>query len=294
MNADAPEIKKAYRALARQYHPDTRHSHQADDAKFIEATEAYRVLIHPERRAQYDLDMRQRWRVNATAHYRHAVPVDHENLKPFMLVLAGFVTFSLFMLFVFVAILIRYEPDKSSDVLAIQQQSGERSLLQSCNLDFSVEKLTCNHAALKFRQSPSAEEVVWEFKPSATVGFLQIQLRLAGEDVANWELWVSSEKSAAVLRIVEGDLLLYTEDASTPLLTVEGLGVSVRQDYLTVDIRPNWLRWTAPHQKDSYDMADLFGLGDAPHLQIVLRQNPLASGKIPIPSIHVLWQVKPT
>ncbi len=53
-DADESTIKKAFRRLARELHPDVnRHDPQAED-KFKEAAEAYEVLSDPERRATYD------------------------------------------------------------------------------------------------------------------------------------------------------------------------------------------------------------------------------------------------
>jgi molecular chaperone DnaJ len=53
-DADDATIKKAFRRLARELHPDVnRHDPQAED-KFKEAAEAYEVLSDPERRATYD------------------------------------------------------------------------------------------------------------------------------------------------------------------------------------------------------------------------------------------------
>lgn len=52
--ASADEIKKAYRKLARQYHPDVRPGDKEAEAKFKEATEAYEVLSDPEKRQRYD------------------------------------------------------------------------------------------------------------------------------------------------------------------------------------------------------------------------------------------------
>ncbi|MDE7196362.1 MAG: DnaJ domain-containing protein, partial [Helicobacter sp.] len=52
-NASADEIKKAYRKLARQYHPDVNKDKGAEE-KFKEINAAYEILSDPEKRAQYD------------------------------------------------------------------------------------------------------------------------------------------------------------------------------------------------------------------------------------------------
>ncbi|UWQ35338.1 DnaJ domain-containing protein (plasmid) [Leisingera sp. M527] len=52
-SADADEIKRAYRKLARKYHPDINATEEAE-AKFKDVNEAYEVLKDPERRAAYD------------------------------------------------------------------------------------------------------------------------------------------------------------------------------------------------------------------------------------------------
>ena len=53
-NATADEIKKAYRKLARQHHPDANPGDAAAEAKFKEVQTAYDVLSDPEKRKQYD------------------------------------------------------------------------------------------------------------------------------------------------------------------------------------------------------------------------------------------------
>ena len=48
------EIKKAYRALAKKYHPDKNKGNKDAEAKFKEISEAYSVLGEKEKREQYD------------------------------------------------------------------------------------------------------------------------------------------------------------------------------------------------------------------------------------------------
>ena len=52
-NADASEIKKAYRKQAKQYHPDANDSPDAEE-KFKEIQEAYEVLGDPQKKTKYD------------------------------------------------------------------------------------------------------------------------------------------------------------------------------------------------------------------------------------------------
>ncbi|SIS66880.1 molecular chaperone DnaJ [Alicyclobacillus vulcanalis] len=53
-SATQEEIKKAYRKLARQYHPDVNKNDPNAQQKFAEIAEAYAVLSDPEKRARYD------------------------------------------------------------------------------------------------------------------------------------------------------------------------------------------------------------------------------------------------
>lgn len=54
--ASEEEIKKAYRNLARKYHPDLHPDKKSEmEAKFKEINEAYSVLIDPKKRSDYDL-----------------------------------------------------------------------------------------------------------------------------------------------------------------------------------------------------------------------------------------------
>ncbi len=53
-SASQDEIKKAYRKVAMQYHPDRNPGDKVSEEKFKEAAEAYEILNEPDKKAQYD------------------------------------------------------------------------------------------------------------------------------------------------------------------------------------------------------------------------------------------------
>ena len=53
-SASQDEIKKAYRKVAMQFHPDRNPGDKASEEKFKEAAEAYEILSDPDKRSQYD------------------------------------------------------------------------------------------------------------------------------------------------------------------------------------------------------------------------------------------------
>ncbi len=53
-NADEATLKKAYRSLAKKYHPDMNPDNKEAEAKFKEVNEAYEVLSDPDKKAKYD------------------------------------------------------------------------------------------------------------------------------------------------------------------------------------------------------------------------------------------------
>ena len=63
-NAGEEEIRKAFRKLARQYHPDVAKDKKAAEEKFKEINEAYEVLSDPAKRKKYD-ELGANWKQGA-------------------------------------------------------------------------------------------------------------------------------------------------------------------------------------------------------------------------------------
>ncbi len=77
--AGESEIKRAFRSLARQYHPDTNRGNKALESKFKDINEAYEVLSDPEKRAHYDAIQFDSYRGFSNA--REAMRADAETAR---------------------------------------------------------------------------------------------------------------------------------------------------------------------------------------------------------------------
>jgi molecular chaperone DnaJ len=67
-NASKDDIKKAYRKLAQQYHPDANKGDAAAETRFKEISEAYSILSNDEKRAEYD-EMRRLYEAGGSRFY---------------------------------------------------------------------------------------------------------------------------------------------------------------------------------------------------------------------------------
>jgi curved DNA-binding protein len=81
-SADADAIKKAFRKLARQYHPDMNPGDRQAEARFKEVNEAYEVLSDPDKRRKYD-QFGQYWKQadQARSPYGSNVNVDFDGFE---------------------------------------------------------------------------------------------------------------------------------------------------------------------------------------------------------------------
>jgi len=77
-DASSEEIKKVYRRLARQYHPDLNPNDKAAEEKFKDISEAYEVLSDPNKRSQYD-ELGSFWKQRG---FNRGKPARGDSFKP--------------------------------------------------------------------------------------------------------------------------------------------------------------------------------------------------------------------
>ena len=70
-DASSDDLKKAYRKLALEHHPDRNQGNPESEQRFKEAAEAYDVPGSPEKRAQYDQFGHQAFAQGGHRPYRH-------------------------------------------------------------------------------------------------------------------------------------------------------------------------------------------------------------------------------
>lgn len=79
--ASALEIKKAFKKLAKKYHPDINPNNKTAEEKFKEINKAYAVLGNPDKRKKYDEELEQFHGTKKTKPTQSNVKVDFANMN---------------------------------------------------------------------------------------------------------------------------------------------------------------------------------------------------------------------
>ena len=79
-DASHDDIKKSYRKLAKEYHPDKNQGDKQAEEKFKEISEAYSTLSDPEKRAMYDLQQSDPMGGRGFSGYRPGMDVDLDEI----------------------------------------------------------------------------------------------------------------------------------------------------------------------------------------------------------------------
>lgn len=114
-DAELPDIKRAYRQLARQYHPDG--GQHTDTDQFLLIAEAYQTLIDDNLRAAYDRQLRveaarDAYNTARTQVAMQAAIQSRKELRPFYYMLIGFVFFFFLMLIALAFIMLEFGPER--------------------------------------------------------------------------------------------------------------------------------------------------------------------------------------
>ncbi len=144
--ATPQEIKTAYRNLARQYHPDVRHTEEDShaDEMLKQVNAAYEVLGDPLKRARYDRQERDKWRVSApqAPMQRH---VHHKTPFKLLFFAIGFV---LFMSIVMTVLLVQFTPVPQKPK-TVEQFQAEQTQTVIARRIAAINRLPTNTPALE-------------------------------------------------------------------------------------------------------------------------------------------------
>ncbi len=186
--ATPQEIKTAYRNLARQYHPDVRHadedSHADEMLKQVNA--AYEVLGDPLKRARYDRQERDKWRVSAPQATPYPMQRHVHHKTPFKLLFFA-IGFVLFMSIVMTVLLVQFTPVPQKPK-TVEQFQAEQTQTVTARRIAAINRLPTNTPApdiLRRAWTPNHDETAPYALPvvECTLDFGAGELDCGGEKI---------------------------------------------------------------------------------------------------------------
>ncbi|MBZ0315519.1 MAG: DnaJ domain-containing protein [Anaerolineae bacterium] len=168
-NATPQEIKTAYRNLARQYHPDVRDTDEDAhaDEMLKQINVAYEVLGDPLKRARYDRQERERWRVPPanSAYYAADYPAQRHGHNKIPVKLLFFaISFVLVMSMVMTAVLVAFTPMPQKPK-TVEEFYGEQTQTVTARRIAAINRLPTNTPA------PELLRRAWTPNPAETSNY---------------------------------------------------------------------------------------------------------------------------
>ena len=273
-DADRQTIKKAYRQLALQYHPDVRPNDKFAENHFKEISTAYRTLINPVRRAHYDHTH------NNIVNNPKIYPSDTLRRDPstnlmLRIIFLGFAVI-LLIIAIQVGLIVHYSNNpsnpseqKSSSTSTIpvfehttlsssQQQAIFNSDLYpnapSCTLILSNNTHTCTNTTNIHLQSLTADH---QATLILTLGNSRALLAITYDEKSDGlTLHISNPDSDLGQIQIFDQTLTISGNADTPLFEVPD--AIIPQSTLFLDISPNTVRWQLEDQAEAIHSRYLF------------------------------------
>lgn len=269
-DADRNAIKKAYRQLALQYHPDVRPNDKFAENHFKEISTAYRTLINPVRRAHYDHTHNNI--ANNPKIYPTAIQTDPATNLMLRIIFLGFGV-TLLIIAVQVSLLVHYsndpsdKPEQQSPLFDIPPEF-ERSTLSSSqqdaifNPDLYPYAPTCTLALTNNTHTcTDTTDIHLQF---LTADHQAILILMLGDSHALLAITYDENPDGLTLHISNPDSDVGQIQIFNQTLTISGnrdtppeftplfeASIPISQSTILLDISPNTVRWQIEKRAES-------------------------------------------